>query len=216
MKNTKSGFTLPELLIVVAIIAVLVAIAIPVFSAQLEKSRDAVTVSNLRGAYLVACDALLTENRNPVEGIQIIAKGHIGDLSGLDMELPFSITSSDMTKLGAGNGKIVYLTFDFTNESEIKVSVGNTIYEGKAATREELVNPTPFNFVHFSQNGQIRINDPNDSTKYAYVKPEVDKVYSNMTANDELSKSYFRFDGTNWYRAWNEGDTWTKYTPPAD
>ena len=32
MKDRKSGFTLPELLIVVTIIAVLVAIAIPVFS----------------------------------------------------------------------------------------------------------------------------------------------------------------------------------------
>ena len=35
----KKGFTLAELLIVVAIVAVLVAIAIPVFSKQLEKSR---------------------------------------------------------------------------------------------------------------------------------------------------------------------------------
>ena len=35
-KTNKKGFTLAELLIVVAIIAVLVAIAIPVFTAQLE------------------------------------------------------------------------------------------------------------------------------------------------------------------------------------
>ena len=215
MKNTKSGFTLPELLIVVAIIAVLVAIAIPVFSGQLEKSRDAVTVSNLRNAYPVACDALLTENRNPVEGIQITAEGHSGDLSGLDTDLPFSITSSDIIKLGAGNGKIVYLTFDFTNESEIKVSVGNTIYEGKAATREELVNPTPFNFATFTQTGKIRINDPNDSSKYIHVEPEVNKVYRNIYGNDNIGQGYFRFDGTNWYRAIDERDSWTKYTPHA-
>ena len=43
--NKKHGFTLAELLIVVAIIAVLVAISIPIFTSQLEKSRDAVTVS---------------------------------------------------------------------------------------------------------------------------------------------------------------------------
>ena len=51
MKKTlhnKKGFTLAELLIVVAIIAVLVAIAIPIFTSQLEKSRDAVSVANLR------------------------------------------------------------------------------------------------------------------------------------------------------------------------
>lgn len=39
-KKSVSGFTLAELLIVVAIIAVLVAIAIPIFTSQLEKSRE--------------------------------------------------------------------------------------------------------------------------------------------------------------------------------
>ncbi|MFR7953894.1 MAG: type IV pilin protein [Ruminococcus sp.] len=38
-KENKKGFTLAELLIVVAIIAVLVAISIPIFNSQLEKSR---------------------------------------------------------------------------------------------------------------------------------------------------------------------------------
>ena len=50
-KNNKKGFTLAELLIVVAIIAVLVAIAIPVFSSQLEKSREATDLANVRSAY---------------------------------------------------------------------------------------------------------------------------------------------------------------------
>ena len=36
-KNKNKGFTLAELLIVVAIIGVLVAISIPIFSKQLEK-----------------------------------------------------------------------------------------------------------------------------------------------------------------------------------
>ena len=51
MKNNKKGFTLAELLIVVAIIAVLVAIAIPVFTTQLEKSREATDMANVRSAY---------------------------------------------------------------------------------------------------------------------------------------------------------------------
>ena len=49
--NEKKGFTLAELLIVVAIIAVLVAIAIPIFTTQLEKSREAVDLANIRSAY---------------------------------------------------------------------------------------------------------------------------------------------------------------------
>lgn len=40
------GFTLAELLITVAIIGVLVAISIPVFASQTEKSREATDLSN--------------------------------------------------------------------------------------------------------------------------------------------------------------------------
>ena len=50
-KNNNKGFTLMEMLIVVAIIAVLVAIAIPVFTNQLEKSREATDAANIRSAY---------------------------------------------------------------------------------------------------------------------------------------------------------------------
>ena len=59
-KNNKKGFTLAELLIVVAIIAVLTAIAIPVFTSQLEKSREATDQANLRSAYAEQMTLLLT------------------------------------------------------------------------------------------------------------------------------------------------------------
>lgn len=54
VRRFKKGFTLAELLIVIAIIAILVAVAVPVFSAQLEKARKAVDDSNLRIAKSVA------------------------------------------------------------------------------------------------------------------------------------------------------------------
>ena len=63
-KENKKGFTLAELLIVVAIIAVLVAISIPIFTTQLEKSRDAVSVSNIRAAYAQASAEYLTSDEN--------------------------------------------------------------------------------------------------------------------------------------------------------
>ena len=53
-KTNKKGFTLAELLVVVAIIAVLVAIAIPIFTSQLEKSREATDLANIRSAYAEA------------------------------------------------------------------------------------------------------------------------------------------------------------------
>ena len=63
MKKTahnENGFTLAELLIVVAIIGVLVSISIPIFSGQLEKSKEAVDLANMRNAYaVISVDAIL-------------------------------------------------------------------------------------------------------------------------------------------------------------
>lgn len=61
LKNSK-GFTLMEMLIVVAIIAVLIAIAIPTFTNQLEKAREATDLANLRGAYAQVMAAALTNS----------------------------------------------------------------------------------------------------------------------------------------------------------
>ena len=60
--NNKKGFTLMEMLIVVAIIAVLVAIAIPVFNGALTKSKEAADVANIRAAYAEWQGKMLTEN----------------------------------------------------------------------------------------------------------------------------------------------------------
>ena len=50
-RKDHSGFTLMEMLIVVAMIAVLVAISIPTFTNILEKSRESTDLANVRSAY---------------------------------------------------------------------------------------------------------------------------------------------------------------------
>ncbi|MBR2547700.1 MAG: prepilin-type N-terminal cleavage/methylation domain-containing protein [Eubacterium sp.] len=63
----KKGFTLAELLIVVAIIAVLVVIAIPIFTKQLERSREATDLANVRSAYAeVMTAAASNDTSSPV------------------------------------------------------------------------------------------------------------------------------------------------------
>lgn len=95
-KMNKKGFTLAELLIVVAIIAVLVAIAIPVFSAQLEKSREATDAANLRSAYAeVVAAGLQGDEANYSKTVTAKqtdlddwANDKIGDIGGLALPEP--------------------------------------------------------------------------------------------------------------------------------
>lgn len=62
----KKGFTLMEMLIVVAVIAILIAVAIPVFSAQLHKARVATDWANLRSFYAdIQTDYMTTGEQNP-------------------------------------------------------------------------------------------------------------------------------------------------------
>ena len=59
--TNKKGFTLMEMLIVVAIIAILVAIAIPTFTSAMEKAKSATDLANIRSGYANAMIIAITE-----------------------------------------------------------------------------------------------------------------------------------------------------------
>ena len=61
-KRRGRGFTIMEMLIVIAVIAVLAAIAIPVFSSSLHKAKVAADIANVRAYYAeLQTEYLLTE-----------------------------------------------------------------------------------------------------------------------------------------------------------
>ena len=75
-KNSKKGFTLMEMLIVVAIIAILVAIAIPVFSAQLSKAKDRVEEANQRSAKSMAYAQYLLDEDTDEATYHVVVDGN--------------------------------------------------------------------------------------------------------------------------------------------
>ena len=101
-KNNKKGFTLAELLIVVAIIAVLVAIAIPIFTSQLEKSRESTDAANVRDYYSEISTALLTgELTNAVSSKSQTLVGN--NLTATISGYTASITKSDTFTVTVAN-----------------------------------------------------------------------------------------------------------------
>ena len=129
-KTNKKGFTLAELLVVVAIIAVLVAISIPIFTTQLEKSRDAVTLSNIRAAYAQAQTAELTESSDTTNGVTytktangstvgvtgVVSKGTQDGLNNLD-QLPFGDKVTGWTAKASLGGTAKAWTLTFTYDA---------------------------------------------------------------------------------------------------
>ena len=74
-RKDHSGFTLMEMLIVVAMIAVLVAISIPTFTNILEKSRESTDLANVRSAYAeVLVAACLDDSENAEKTVALKQK----------------------------------------------------------------------------------------------------------------------------------------------
>jgi prepilin-type N-terminal cleavage/methylation domain-containing protein len=67
MKKTvysRGGFTIAELLIVLMIIGILVGVSVPVFTAQLEKTREATDIANERDCKAIAVSSFLNDGTN--------------------------------------------------------------------------------------------------------------------------------------------------------
>ena len=83
-KTNKKGFTLAELLVVVAIIAVLVAIAIPIFTSQLEKAKESTDAANLRALYAETATQALQDDGKETTSENSVTLTQTGDWEYID------------------------------------------------------------------------------------------------------------------------------------
>lgn len=119
-KLNKKGFTLAELLIVVAIIAVLVAIAIPVFTAQLEKSREATDLANVRSGYATVVISYL--DKGTAASISVSAHQKQSK-----WQCASDATSFALTVMNASGTKSVLVPAKTSGKYKVAISTGGTV-----------------------------------------------------------------------------------------
>lgn len=130
----KQGFTLAELLIVVAIIAVLVGIAIPVFTSQLEKAREATDAANIRDAYAEVMTKAISTGEESTVTVSLTQKKN-------DWQTSFEFPCKEVGEPKV-NGKAVVsykngtavITYDGKNNSDTKstleaIKANATVYK---------------------------------------------------------------------------------------
>lgn len=117
-KLNKKGFTLAELLIVVAIIAVLVAISIPIFSSQLKKARLATNQANARAAYAAIEAQYLMDDTKTGDFTYEVGTGSIAATASTSGTAIPSADISAWTVTDADLGKKTYKKWTLTVDTD--------------------------------------------------------------------------------------------------
>ena len=127
-KNNKKGFTLAELLIVVAIIGILVAISIPVFTSQLKKAKDATNAANARSLYAQLTADYLDDgkvNEAPKKDGSEISDEI--DLSSSDADITIGTEKYHFTKLDGAKIHIENASSTATTQPKVTYTHGNNL-----------------------------------------------------------------------------------------
>lgn len=196
MRNRR-GFTLAELLIAVAIIAVLVAIAIPVFTGQMEKSREAADVANIREAYaeiiIEAIDDESTEKTSTVSLKQTRGGWQTESISQTLISL--GDVSGDPTPEGACEvswqkdaHKVLFdfsggrITFDTSSQASVAASYAKLV--NKYIQNEQLNNRTVKSWLS-EFNGHQIVNISNGDGKF--INTIVDQAKADQYPDDAVA-----------------------------
>ena len=119
MKMNKKGFTLIEMLVVIAIIAILVAIVIPVVGNSTEKAKEAKDAANIRSAIATVTAQALTGNATSVN-VNLTQTGNFDSFNVTTGEGEAATTTSDLTNIGGFDLSI------FANQTSVTVTYCST------------------------------------------------------------------------------------------
>lgn len=115
----QGGFTLVEMLIVIAIIAVLIAITIPLVTTELENAREATDAANLRSAYAVVMIDAVQQGGSTTKTVEVPLTQTTDGWQNTNLK---SIGGISMSDDFAKAGKTIVVSFD-TGTNDVAFTV---------------------------------------------------------------------------------------------
>ena len=129
-KLNKKGFTLMEMLIVVAIIAILVAIAIPTFTGALDRAKASADAANIRAGYATLQANAMLDPTTYTDGSYILQKdGTVSKTTANDYTC-----QADSTKLGTTVNIGGVATVAWTKDTTVTYTLTDGVVTAIAAT----------------------------------------------------------------------------------
>ena len=130
-KSGKKGFTLMEMLIVVAIIGILIAIAIPTFNNALTKARISADEANLRSYYAEVVTKHMLEDGNGTATLDAAVTADAKSTVEIDSET-YTLQAGTYTVAKTADGESIVITYTPNRGGE---STAVKIPGGNAATK---------------------------------------------------------------------------------